>query len=143
MSQSRWVSLSVFGLAMVLLGSCAEIRNVEEAASRFTAPAEFVLTDSETLNAFEEVQRQLTYTTASDGDEACELGHQALEDWAGVSPELWEREAPRLLCRFELFDAPNFPEIDFAAVDVARSLTGSAGPGGVSEITVTFAVDKS
>lgn len=140
-SQMSFLVVALFMAAAALAG-CADVAAVERAAAEYVAPQEFVSTESETLNGFEEVQRVFDYSTDVGGVEACELGRRSLEAWAGASPELLDRESPGSFCRYELRSVPNFPEIDFAALSVKRRTDGTNSPDHVSRVVVFFSIDK-
>ena len=128
----------------LLLMACADVSAVEHAADAYVAPEEFELIEAETLNGFEEVQRVFEFSTDLPGPEACEAGRRSLAEWAGASPELWERASPGNHCRYQLFAVPNFPEVDFAAVDVKRPIDGipSTTNSDLPDVVVFFSIDK-
>lgn len=134
----------IIGLAMMAVTGCADVRAVERAADAYVAPEDFVFIEAETFSGFEAVAREFSYHTDLRGSEACEVGRRSLEEWAGAAPELWERDMRGLVCAYRLFAVPNFPELDYAAVHVTRSVDRipSSNDSNRPDVVVIFSIDK-
>lgn len=138
-------ALSVLGL---MAAGCGSAQPVEEAAAAFRAPAEYVISETETLDGLDATTRRFVFNTELSQRDACDAARTALEAWAEQQIPETLRPESRMICSFEIHSPKNHPDIDFAAARVARLevdeqfVADMTAPGGVEQVRVFFTNDK-
>lgn len=136
---------------MIALAACSgdSKTTLADAATMLEPPAAFTEVSSETLNGFEAITTQITFSTELSQAEACASARDTLQAWADQEIPEPRQGLPRTLCSFELRTPVNHQDIDLASALVRRVRNDDDTfvedpnlPGGVEEVVIFFRIDK-